>query len=215
MKTGGIRFPKQIRVIRQLAKDNPAGMLHVTDLKRNYFMTTKKICLTAIGTALFVVLTLCLQVPVFENYYLCLGYTVMMVFCFYFGPISSVIVGSLGVFLYCLLISGLRGMPGWAMGNIVIALSVSLACRFTAGLANRRLRHLILAVVIVASTAVAIIGVKSVVEMLLYTQPFLLRAAKNIYAFVADVFVMVLSLPICDNLGNIVRKLFPDEITIR
>ena len=30
-------------------------------------MTTKKLCLTAMGTALFVVLTLCLQVPVFEK----------------------------------------------------------------------------------------------------------------------------------------------------
>ena len=178
-------------------------------------MTTKKICLTAIGTALFVVLTLCLQVPVFENYYLCLGYAVMMVFCFYFGPLSSVIVGSLGVFLYCLLISGLRGMPGWATGNIVIAFSVSLACRYTAGLSDRRLRRLILAAVIVGSTAVAIIGVKSVVEMLLYTQPFLLRAGKNIYAFVADVFVMILSLPVCDKLGDIIRKLFPDEIATR
>ena len=37
-------------------------------------MTTRKLCLTAMGTALFVVFTLCLQVPVFENYYLCLGY---------------------------------------------------------------------------------------------------------------------------------------------
>ena len=35
---------------------------------------TKKISLLAVGIALFVVLSLCLQVPVFENYYLCLGY---------------------------------------------------------------------------------------------------------------------------------------------
>ena len=30
---------------------------------------TKRLCLNAMGVALFVVLTLCLQVPVFENYY--------------------------------------------------------------------------------------------------------------------------------------------------
>ena len=29
--------------------------------------TTKKLCVNAIGIALFVVLTLCVQVPVFEN----------------------------------------------------------------------------------------------------------------------------------------------------
>ena len=40
-------------------------------------MTIKKICMNAMGIAMFVALTLCLQVPVFENYYLCLGYIVM------------------------------------------------------------------------------------------------------------------------------------------
>ena len=176
-------------------------------------MKTRKLCLTAMGTALFVVLTLCLQVPVFENYYLCLGYVVMMVFCFYFGPFSSVIVGTLGVILYCLLTSGLRGMPGWAAGNIVIALAVSITCKYTAGLKKRWIRYLILMAVIIASTAIAILGVKSLVEMILYAQPFLLRAVKNVYAFVADIMVMTVSLPVCEKLEGVIRKLFPEEIT--
>ena len=54
---------------------------------------TRKLCLLAMGTALFVVLSLCLQVPVFENYYLCLGYVPMMVFCYYFGPAAGMTVG--------------------------------------------------------------------------------------------------------------------------
>lgn len=177
-------------------------------------MSIRKLCLTAMGTALFVVLTLCLQVPVFENYYLCLGYVVMMVFCFYFGLVSSTIVGTMGVVLYCLLTSGLRGMPGWAIGNIVIALSVSLACKCTTGLKKRWIRYLILMIVIVASTAVAILGVKSLVEMLLYAQPFLLRVAKNVYAFFADVVVMVVSLPLCEKLEGVIRKMFPEEIVM-
>ena len=177
-------------------------------------MTTKKLCLTAIGTALFVVLTLCLQVPVFENYYLCLGYVVMMVFCYYFGPASSVIVGALGVFLYCLLISGLRGMPGWVAGNIVIAVAVSLACKYTVGWKSKALRSFIILCVIVASTAAGILGVKSLVEMILYAQPFLLRVAKNTYAFVADIVVMAVSIPVCVKLENIIGKLFLDEIAI-
>ena len=177
-------------------------------------MTTKKLCLTAIGTALFVVLTLCLQVPVFENYYLCLGYVVMMVFCYYFGPASSVIVGTLGVFLYCLLISGLRGMPGWVAGNIVIAVAVSSVCKYTVGLKSKVLRSFIILCVIVASNAAGILGVKSLVEMILYAQPFLLRVAKNTYAFVADIVVMAVSIPVCVKLENIIGKLFLDEIAI-
>lgn len=176
-------------------------------------MTTKKLCLTAMGTALFVVLTLCLQVPVFENYYLCLGYVVLMVFCFYFGPLSSVIVGTLGVVLYCLLISGLRGMPGWTVGNIVIALAMSLACKYSSGLKSRHFRRLILLGVMIAATAVGILGVKSIVEVILYAQPFLLRAAKNVYAFVADIVVMAVSIPICEKLETVISKLFPNELT--
>ena len=177
-------------------------------------MTNKKLCLTAMGTALFVVLSLCLQVPVFENYYLCLGYVVMMVFCFYFGPFSAAVVGTMGVVLYCLLISGLRGMPGWAAGNLVIALAVSFACKGTANMEKRWLRSLVLMAVIVIATAVAILGVKSLVEMMLYAQPFLLRAAKNVYAFVADIVVMTVSIPVCEKLEAIINKLFPDEVVI-
>jgi hypothetical protein len=92
--------------------------------------TTQKLCVTAMGIALFVVLALCLQVPVFENYYLCLGYIAMMVFCYHFGVVSGVAVGVLGVVLYCLLTNGIRGMPGWATGNLVIGLAVGLSCRF-------------------------------------------------------------------------------------
>ena len=111
-------------------------------------MTTKKITVTAMGIALFVVLSLCLQVPVFENYYLCLGYVVLMVFCRSFGAFSSLAVGTLGVVLYCVLISGLRGMPGWAAGNVVIALNAdqsaepSLVCQELDGAAMVKNRDL-------------------------------------------------------------------------
>ena len=61
----------------------------------------KRISLLAVGIAMFVVLSLCLQVPVFENYYLCLGYVVMAVYCCSFGTLSGTIVGFFGVVLYC------------------------------------------------------------------------------------------------------------------
>ena len=164
------------------------------------------------GIALFVVLSLCLQVPVFENYYLCLGYVVMTVFCYYFGPISGMAVGGLGVVIYCVLINGLRGMPGWAVGNLVIGLIVGLCCKLTLKLQNKTLRHILIGVAIVVSVAIAMLGVKSLVEAFLYTQPILLRMAKNVYAFVADVVVMIFSLPICVILKSVIPKALPKEI---
>lgn len=174
--------------------------------------STKKICITAMGIALFVVLSLCLQVPVFENYYLCLGYVVMTLFCYYFGPISGMTVGGLGVVIYCLLTSGLRGMPGWAVGNIVIGLVVGLTCKLTLRIKKLWFKHIIIVISVVVSVAIAMLGVKSLIEAFLYAQPMLLRIAKNFYAFVADVVVMIISLPVCVGFRGIIVKSFSKEV---
>lgn len=168
--------------------------------------TTKKICVLAMGIALFVVLTLCLQVPVFENYYLCLGYVVMAVYCYLFGPLYGSLIGFFGVVLYCLLTNGLRGMPGWSIGNIIIGIFVGIACKLTANMKQILLRHTIIALTIVLSTALAMLGVKSIIECFLYSQPFIIRTANNIYAFLADAFVLIFSLPICYKMNQIVNK---------
>lgn len=167
---------------------------------------TKKICSLTMGIALFVVISLCLQVPVFENYYLCLGYVVMAVFCYCFGPLYGTAIGFFGVILYCLLTSGLRGMPGWAAGNIIIGLFVGTTCKLTTGMKHVLLRHIVIALSIVISVAVGILGIKSIIECFLYSQPFILRTANNIFAFAADVFVLIFSLPICYKMNQIIKK---------
>ncbi len=172
---------------------------------------TKKLAVTAIGIALFVVLSLCLQVPVFENYYLCLGYAAVAVYCYSFGTLAGTAVGFFGVILYCVVISGLRGMPGWALGNIVIGIALGLCFRATAGMKNRVLRCVIQIAVIVASCALGILVIKSETEHLLYDQPFLIRAAKNVYAFVADTVMLIASLPLCAVLDRHAKKLFPKQ----
>ena len=173
-------------------------------------MNTKRIALIAVGIALFVVLSLCLQVPVFENYYLCLGYAAMAVYCYSFGTLSGTIVGFLGVVLYCVVISGLRGMPGWSLGNIVIGIILGLVFARTASMKSILLQSLIQAAAIVLACALGILGVKSLTECILYAQPFLVRAGKNMTAFIADAFVLIVSLPICRILDKYIRKTFPD-----
>ena len=171
--------------------------------------TTQRIALLAVGTALFVALSLCLQVPVFENYYLCLGYAVMAVYCYSFGTFSGTVAGTLGVVLYCLVINGLRGMPGWALGNGVIGLGLGLGFRAAKRMNSLPLRLVLMGAAILVGTAAGILGVKSLTECVLYAQPFLVRAGKNIYAFAADAVVLILSLPLCVTLDPTARKLFP------
>ena len=171
--------------------------------------TAQRISLLAVGTALFVALSMCLQVPVFENYYLCLGYVVMAVYCYSFGTISGTIAGTLGVVLYCLVINGLRGMPGWALGNVVIGICLGLAFRMAKQMKSRALATALCVAAIAAGTALGILGVKSVAESVLYGQPFVVRVGKNMYAFIADMVVLIVSLPVCVTLDKTARKMFP------
>lgn len=157
----------------------------------------KFITVTAVGIALFVVLALCLQVPVFQNYYLCLGYIAMAVYCYSFGAVSGTIVGTLGVVLYCLLTNGLRGMPGWALGNIVIGIALGLTFAKTKGIKNKPLQYVLWAAAVVVSVAAGILGVKSAVDALIKAQSIWIRMGMNVYAFVADTVVLLASLPIC------------------
>ena len=172
-------------------------------------ISTQKICVTAVGIALFAVFSLCLQVPVFENYYLCLGYVAMAVYCYSFGAVSGTIVGVLGVVLYCLVISGLRGLPGWALGNVAIGVILGLTFRRTKKMKNTGVKAAVNAAAIILSVTVGILVIKSVTESILYLQPFAVRAGKNFTAWVADLVVLLLSLPICMTLDKTVRNMFP------
>lgn len=170
-------------------------------------MSTRKICFTALGIALFVVLTLALQVPVFENYYLCLGYIAMAIYLYYFGTVSGTLVGTIGVFLYCVLTGGLRGMPGWIFGNIVIGIVCGVTARHIKKNRNKLSKQIIMIVVTIISTAIGILVIKSLTEMLLYSIPFTVRVATNLFAFVADVVVLSVGFEISITGERLLEKL--------
>ena len=166
----------------------------------------KNIAITGMGIALFVTLSMCLRVPVFENYYLCLGYIVMAVYLYSFGISQGMIVGVLGTVLYCFLINGLRGLPGWAIGNTFIAIFVGLLFKFGKSLKSQIAKYLSYICGIIAGSFIGIFIVKSLVESFIYTQPIAIRMANNIYAFIADVVVLIISIPICEKLNKYLNK---------
>ena len=104
----------------------------------------------------------------------------------------------------------LSAVPGWAAGNIVIGLALGALFRFTRDREFTLPVAIISGIVIVAACAVGILGVKSAVEWMLYSQPFVLRVAKNVYAFWADAFVLIVSLPICRIIDRRVLKYLPE-----
>ena len=173
---------------------------------------TQKIAVMGVGIALFVALSLLVQVPVFDNYYLCLGYAVMAVYCYAFGAVSGSVVGALGVVVYCLVTSGLRGMPGWALGNVVIGILLALAFRCAKKTDTPALKAALWTVGVIVSTALGILVVKSVVDSIIRAQPVIVRMGMNINAFIADAVVLLVSLPLCAALDKPLKKMFPKLI---
>lgn len=169
--------------------------------------TAKNITVTAMGIALFVAMSLCIQVPVFENYYLCLGYVAMTAYCYIVGTISGTLVGTMGVVLYCVLTGGLNGMPGWALGNLVIGIVMGITFKYLKKLKKTWLEFIISSIIIIIVTAFAMLIIKSSIEYLLYLEPFVFRLAKNVYAFVADAIIIIVSIPISRTLEPHVKKL--------
>ena len=161
-------------------------------------MKTKYITFPAIGIALFVALSMCLRVPVFENYYLCLGYIVMMIYLWCFKWYEGALIGFLGVILYCIIGGlGFNGMPGWALGNIIIGLIIRLTLPQIKQLDNKIIQTILLVITIILATFIGIELVKSIIDSFIVGQPIIVRIAKNTTSFIADAFVLIMSLPIC------------------
>ena len=171
-------------------------------------MKTRSVTFMGLGIALFVVFSMCLRVPVFENYYLCLGYIVMTIYIWNFAWYEGAIVGSLGVVLYCTIGGlGFNGMPGWALGNIVIGLILGVTIKKIQRLNNKSLQVALIALVAIIATFFGIEIIKSLVDSIIVGQPILVRIAKNTTSFISDAFVIVASLPICLATEKIAKEL--------
>ena len=171
-------------------------------------MKTKDITFLALGIALFVALSMCLRVPVFDNYYLCLGYIVMTVYIWCFSWYEGAVIGFFGVILYCMIGGlGFNGMPGWAVGNIVIGLITGVSLKYIQRVENKTLQVVLTAIVAVVATFAGIEIMKSLIDSVVVGQPFFVRVAKNFTSFVADAFVIVASLPVCALIEGPARRL--------
>ncbi len=171
-------------------------------------MKTKDITFIGVGIALFVALSMCLRVPVFDNYYLCLGYIVMTVYIWCFKWYEGAIIGFVGVILYCIVGDlGFNGMPGWALGNVAIGLILGMALKLIQKIKSKTLQVILTAIAAIIATFVGIEIIKSLIDSFIVSQPFPVRFAKNMTSFIADVFVIVISLPVCALIEKQARRL--------
>jgi uncharacterized membrane protein len=151
---------------------------------------------------------MCLRVPVFENYYLCLGYIVMTVYIWCFKWYEGAIIGFLGVILYCMIGGlGFNGMPGWSVGNIAIGLIMGISLKHIKKVKSELLQVILTAIVAILAAFIGILLIKSLIDSFVVSQPFLIRFGKNMTSFIADAFVIVVSLPICSLVEKPAKKM--------
>lgn len=151
---------------------------------------TKKICLTALGIALYVCVSMLIKIPVIGHISLDLGYIVLAVYCYIYGGVSGAIVGSCGCFLVSLIASGWIAI-GWPLGNFLVGALCGMVYTRTKG---KRGAVLINTAVTVAAVFIGVAVIKTVVECALYSLPVTVKFAKNLAAFSMDAIVMCIGL---------------------
>ena len=150
-------------------------------------MSTKKIAMLGMLTALYVVLSAFLKFTIFSNIMVDLGYLVYTFALCLFGY-YGIIVGVLGCALESILFSAYGFSISWVAANLVIGI-------LCAAILHRKDEHLWLKIlVIVISVAFGMIVVKTCIECPLYKIPPAVKLPKNAVAFGVDTVAMLIGL---------------------
>ena len=149
-------------------------------------MTTKKICVLGVLTALYVVLTSFLKFTIFGNIMIDLGYIAFAFALCLYGPWGTV-VGVLGCALESLLFSAYGFSISWVAAN----LTIGLICGFALPLIKD---NWVKSAVTIVAVAIGMLVVKTAIECPLYGIPLAVKLPKNAVAFGVDAVVMILGI---------------------
>lgn len=166
-------------------------------------ISTKRIALVGVLTALYVVCSLTLKIPMgIGAIMLDLGYLVLTVATFTVGCWAGV-VGGLGALIESFLFSPYGISYGWIVMNVLIGVICGIFFR-QARLKKMR-QYLISTAIIIVAVLIGITA-KTVIECQLYGIPYLVKIPKSAVAFVVDVIVMLIGLPIAVRVKKFMRR---------
>ena len=163
---------------------------------------TKNICLTALGIALYVCVSMLIKIPVVSHISLDLGYIVFAVYCYIYGGVSGAIVGSCGCFLVSLIATGWIAI-GWPLGNLLIGAVCGV---FYNRVKGKKWAMIASMAVTVLAVFIGVAIIKTVVECVIYSLPLAVKFAKNLVAFAMDAAVMCI--------GVLFAKKFADRLQL-
>lgn len=153
----------------------------------------KKICMLAVLTALYVVLSAFLKIPFIGNIQLDLGYIAFAVALYMFG-MYGIFVGVIGCSLESLLFSAYGFSISWAIANLLIGLIVGIVFHaLRGGFFNKKEQFLRIGSIIVGCV-VGLLIAKTAIECYLYDIPLLVKIPKNAVACAVDAVVMIIGI---------------------
>lgn len=164
-------------------------------------LTTKKISLIGVLTALYVVCSLTLKIPMGVGAIaLDLGYLVLTVAVFTIGAYAG-IVGGMGALIESYLFSPYGISWGWVVMNVIIGVLCGIIFR---NVKLKGARYIACAVIIAVAILLGV-SAKTIIECNLYGIPYLVKIPKSAVAFGIDTAVMILGLPITAKLKKVFR----------
>lgn len=150
-------------------------------------MSTKKIATVGMLTALYVVLSLTLKIPLGVGAIaLDLGYIVLTVSAFKVG-VWSAVVGGAGAAIESFMFSPYGLSYGWIVMNIIIG----LICGY---LLYKTRRSYAFHICTIVFAVLAGITAKTIIECSLYSIPYPVKLPKSATAFAVDTIVMLIGL---------------------
>ena len=173
------------------------------NLKRKNLI--KKVALIGILTALYVVMSLTLKIPIgIGNIQLDMGYVALTVACFTVGPWAA-FVGGIGAAIESILFSAYGISYGWIAMNVVIGLILGFIFKISPRLS---VQYEDMGMNIFLITLVVIIGVaiKTIIECSLYSIPLAVKLPKLLMAFLIDTVVMVIGLFVVKPVNKLLNK---------
>lgn len=170
--------------------------------------STKQIALYGMGTALFVVVGCVIPIPIPNTTaHIDLGYMVMAVFAYMYGPIAGALVGGLGRFIEDMILYGSIGSPGWLIASILMGFFIGLTFSHTKKMKNQKVALLFQIIFILIINAILLIGLAPFVSSLWHGVPYILKMPSGISAFVTNcIAIIVIGIPLSHAVERIVKK---------
>lgn len=157
-------------------------------IKQNHIKNLNTITITAMGIALYAVLSMTVKIPLIGHIALDLGYIVLAIYSYHMGAVSAAIVGGCGAAI----ISVLTGWfaPGWVVGNCIVGLGCGFL--YNNGLTLKCFLHNTIITIIFVILGIFI--AKTIIECSLYSIPYLIKMPKNLVATIVDAAVMCIGI---------------------